>query len=360
MRRRIILFAVLAVVAVVAGVVHWNRVRDAPRGGGSGGGRQAASSQVLEPVRFLQGHLDGVHAVEFSPDGSLLLTGSHDGTARLWDVAGGKEVRSFYAHAGAVLDADFSPDGKRIVTAGDDGKVMVWDAGTGDLLSILEGPPRCFVFAAAILPDGSVLSADSNGEVRRWNVDEETPADAMRAHRGAVHAMDVSADGTRAVSGGADGRLVCWDLAGGTPVWQAAWPGGPGGSPPVVRSIAISPDGGWVYAAANGRSPEAWDAKTGAHARSLSGGPSGALALSKDGSKMLLAAEDGLTLWDPLTSSQLLVFTVPEHRVSHAVALSPDGRWAVMGRGGYYGRGGAGWVRADDPRVPVWEVGEKK
>ena len=106
--------------------------------------------------------------------------------------------------------------------------------------------------------------------------------------------------------------------------------------------------------------PLPWDAKTGRHARSLSAaGLSGALAMSKDGRKLLIAAQDGLSLWDTETMDTSVLFIVPEHRFSHAVALSPDNRWAVLGRGGY-NNPGQGWVRADDPRVPVWDLGVKK
>jgi WD40 repeat protein len=35
----------------------------------------------------LEGHTNSVTAVAFSPDGTRLLTGSEDNTARLWDIS---------------------------------------------------------------------------------------------------------------------------------------------------------------------------------------------------------------------------------------------------------------------------------
>jgi WD40 repeat protein len=373
-RRRIVLLISLAVAALLAGGVRYWQSKSAafddedagrPAGGRQGsGGRQArgltaTGARSLSPARFFEGHLDGVHAVEFSPDGKLLLTGSHDGSARLWDVSGGKELRSFVAHGGAVLDAGFSADGKRIVTAGDDGKVMVWDAANGDLLSILPGHPGGYANAAAFLPDGTVVSAGSDGMVRRWDVDDEAQVGQLHGHRTTIYAMDVSRDGKRAATGSADGMLVLWDLEAGRSLWQSPWPPGPGG-PPAVRCVAISPDGSTVFASAYGRSPEGWDARSGRNTRSFGpGGVSATLAVSGDGKQLLIAATDGTNVWDLDTMRTTAIFVVPDQRVVHAAAFSPDAHWAVLGRGGYHSPG-IGWTRADDPRVPVWDLSAKQ
>src|SRR5439155_11691689 len=37
----------------------------------------------------LKGHTDTVTSAAFSPDGARVLTGSHDGTAKLWDASTG-------------------------------------------------------------------------------------------------------------------------------------------------------------------------------------------------------------------------------------------------------------------------------
>ena len=62
----------------------------------------------------------------FSPDGLTVLTGSEDGTARLWETATGRSV-SPPLHQTGPVSAAFSPDGMTIVTHVEGGPVQLWD-----------------------------------------------------------------------------------------------------------------------------------------------------------------------------------------------------------------------------------------
>jgi WD40 repeat protein len=56
-----------------------------------------------------------------------LVTGSSDGTARVWDVATGQPIGTPHRHRERVNKVAFSPDGRSIVTASDDGTGRIWD-----------------------------------------------------------------------------------------------------------------------------------------------------------------------------------------------------------------------------------------
>ena len=61
-----------------------------------------ALAQVTSNVEIVPqlGHSDYVNSVAFSPDGTQVLTGSDDNTAKLWDSETGKLVRTFAGHTG--------------------------------------------------------------------------------------------------------------------------------------------------------------------------------------------------------------------------------------------------------------------
>src|SRR5574341_374671 len=76
----------------------------------------AAQDLPVETV-VQTGHSQGLHCGTFSPDGKYFVTGSYDGNVKLWDVATGREVRTFTGHFRQVIYVSFSPDGQYIATA---------------------------------------------------------------------------------------------------------------------------------------------------------------------------------------------------------------------------------------------------
>jgi WD40 repeat protein len=88
---------------------------------------QANWSGVLQA---LEGHLDWVRSVTFSPDGKLVASGSRDRTVWLWDAAtGAPHGEPLKGHSGSVRSVAFSPDGK-LVTVSDwvtkDAEKLLW------------------------------------------------------------------------------------------------------------------------------------------------------------------------------------------------------------------------------------------
>jgi WD40 repeat protein len=65
-------------------------------------------------------------ALAFSPDSNIILTGSWDHTARLWDAATGMPIGPPLLHHDKLWAVAFSPDGKAILTGGDDNKARLF------------------------------------------------------------------------------------------------------------------------------------------------------------------------------------------------------------------------------------------
>src|SRR5437764_67831 len=96
----------------------------------------AAVAAAEKPVE-IKAHNALGDALAFSPDGKQLVSAGADGVAKVWDVAGQKELKALKAQppAGlppaALTGAVFTPDGKSVVTIGQDRFLRVWDVGTG-------------------------------------------------------------------------------------------------------------------------------------------------------------------------------------------------------------------------------------
>jgi len=80
-----------------------------------------------EILRHLEGHQNWVVALAFSADGRLLISGSGDSTARVWDVKNGTEVGRIRFPGGStyVHSVGFSCDGKRVLAAAEGGPLII-------------------------------------------------------------------------------------------------------------------------------------------------------------------------------------------------------------------------------------------
>ncbi len=99
-----------------------------------------------------------------------MATGSEDGTAKIWDVAKGKERFTLRAHLGRVIEVAFDQTGQRLATASGDGTVKFWDVETGrQSLSLPVATQR--VDSMAFSRDGRMLATASLGANGKGRVD---------------------------------------------------------------------------------------------------------------------------------------------------------------------------------------------
>jgi hypothetical protein len=101
-----------------------------------------------------------VRGVVHSPDGRRIAFASADGTVRVWDVAGGCEVRTLHCHTGPVISVAYSPDGRTLASAGEDQSLRLWDARalTPELRVLCEARGVVEFLVAKSLPTVEVLA----------------------------------------------------------------------------------------------------------------------------------------------------------------------------------------------------------
>ncbi|KAJ1555786.1 hypothetical protein HK405_013091, partial [Cladochytrium tenue] len=181
------------------------------------------AGDAFQERTLLVGHKERIYSVAFSVDGRRIVSGSNDGTARIWDAATGNQLAVLEGHESrsSVTAAAFSPDGWLVVTGSSDKTVRIWDSTTGLERAALEGHYGQ-VSAVAFSPDGSrVLSACwdvtainlKDNTIRLWDFTTGRQLAKMSGHSDRVDSAVFSPDGLRIFSGSWDKTVRVWDTA---------------------------------------------------------------------------------------------------------------------------------------------------
>jgi CHAT domain-containing protein/tetratricopeptide (TPR) repeat protein len=112
-------------------------------------------------ARLMDGRINDVHALVFSPDGRRLAVIDAKGALAVWNAETGKPMLPAIVSAAAKLAA-FSPDGRVLASAGAGREIKLWDAQTGRQTGVIASQAET-IGALAFSPDGGLLAVAENG-----------------------------------------------------------------------------------------------------------------------------------------------------------------------------------------------------
>jgi WD40 repeat protein/class 3 adenylate cyclase len=272
-----------------------------------------------QQLQIFSGHTDQLNDLAFSPDGKLVLTGSSDQTARLWDTATGREIWAFVGHTNIVITVAFSQDGKQILTGSEDSTMRLWDAQTGRELNqwFIEEP------VSAFSPDGNfaVGYSEIDNANHLWDINALTKTHSF-TYPGTIGRSNIefSSDGKYLLAGYGL-VIVLSDVTSGQELQVFK------GHTDGVNKLAFSPDGKYVLSGSFDRTVRLWDIQTGQEVRRFSGhaGAVYSVAFSSHGQRILTGGDDGtVLLWDIKARPELPTFNGQNDM--YGIAFSADGR----------------------------------
>ena len=263
-------------------------------------------------------HLGGrICAVACTLDGEQVVTGGYDGTVRMWNLASGELAATFEGHRGWVTSVNVSADGMYIVSGSFDGTIRLWDRTTGDLAITLAGPKKGVAALATSRDGDEVATIHYDNAVRLWNPSTGIPltiADRLNTDEALAYAPS----GRDLVIGNHDRILVYNVLSRETRNirTEGNW----------IRRLAVSSDGTNVAVTHNGGAIELYDFATGRHEASFqSDSMAPNVAISPDGTEILGTSYNGpLRLYSRRSGEVIREFVGHLGPVPAAI-FTPDG-----------------------------------
>ncbi|MDV6030459.1 MAG: WD40 repeat domain-containing protein [Phycisphaera sp. RhM] len=277
-------------------------------------------SGAMEPTVLL-GHTDAVYDVAFSPDGTLLASGSYDNTVKVWRVADAELVATLKGHTEQVFRLAFSADGTSLASCGGDSQTFVWEVGGWAKQQTLTGHGDPMI-DVTFSEDGTTL-VTAGSHIQLWRDETEvwaTPHSDLYFTVAFSPNQKQLACGTRNLIhfyDASDGRLVRELVAGEGMIYQ----------------LAYSPDGRWLASACSNGNVTLWDAVQYTKIKTVTADRYSlfALSFSGDGQQILTGGRERVIRTWAMPGLQPIDQRYGPQETILSVNPSPDGKHLACG-----------------------------
>jgi len=274
-------------------IIVWNLTRESEQNYG-------------QPRRSLTGHSHFVQDLVISSDGQFALSGSWDGTLRLWDLNFGTTTRRFVGHTKDVLSVAFSLDNRQIVSGSRDKTIKLWNTLGECKYTIDENGHTEWVSCVRFSPNTQnpiIVSGGWDKLVKVWSLTNCKLRTNLQGHTGYINTVTVSPDGSLCASGGKDGTARLWDLNEGKHLYSLD-------AGEIIHALVFSPTRYWLCAATQD-AIKIWDLESkGLVAQLDKNIPDFQAKISNPAVVSLAWSADGTTLFAGYTDNLIRVFEV--------------------------------------------------
>ncbi|MGB1015534.1 MAG: WD40 repeat domain-containing protein, partial [Nannocystaceae bacterium] len=241
----------------------------------------------------LVGHRDGVWSFDFSDDRHLLITGSGDTTARVWNLDTHQQIHALSGHTVPVGHVALNRQNSMAATVGFDGSMRTWElaANPPTARELYPANPQG-VFKASFSPDGRWLVALTHSSTPEL-FDLKNGSQTSLPREGVLTNICWDPQSQWFVLAARDGKVRRWDPQRNLEIAEYA-------HPDAVVLLACAPDGASLTTGAGGV-VRYWPlAETGAVNRLDVGPKLASIVYTPKSNNILYGTEEGvLSRWDP-------------------------------------------------------------
>ncbi|CAG8469134.1 6057_t:CDS:10 [Paraglomus occultum] len=182
------------------------------------------AEETIKCVGICSGHAEAIGAVALSKkDASFCITGSRDRTVKYWDLqkldrlssTDSFRPKAFYTHLAHDKDINsiaIAPNDKIFATASQDKTVKVWSVADGTLIGTCNGHKRGVWSVQFSSVDQCLLTSSGDKTIKIWSLSDFSCLKTFEGHTNTVLKASFLTSGTQIVSAGSDGLVKLWTI----------------------------------------------------------------------------------------------------------------------------------------------------
>ncbi|KAG9000005.1 U3 small nucleolar RNA-associated protein 13 [Tulasnella sp. JGI-2019a] len=186
----------------------------------------SSSSEPIKAKSLLTqiAHEKDINSLDVSPNDKLLVTGSQDKTAKIWEIhhtaantekkkaAKGelKLLGTLKGHKRGIWNVRFSRFDRIVATASGDKTVKLWSLENYSCIKTFEGHTNSILRVEFLNRGMQLVTAAADGLVKLWNIKDEGCLASLDNHEDKVWALAISSDEKTVVSAAADSVITFW------------------------------------------------------------------------------------------------------------------------------------------------------
>ncbi|KAE8694868.1 U5 small nuclear ribonucleoprotein 40 kDa protein [Hibiscus syriacus] len=252
--------------------MEWSTVPYTPQAPDRNGNKRTSSLE--SPIMLLTGHQSSIYTMKFNPAGTVIASGSHDREIFMWNVHGDcKNFIFLKGHKNAILDLHWTTDGSQIISASpdktglplvvsgsDDGTAKLWDMRQRGAIQTF---PDKYQITAVSFSDASdkIFTGGIDNDIKVWDLRKGEVTMTLQGHQDMITGMSLSPDGSYLLTNGMDCKLCIWDMRPYAPQNRCVkiFEGHQHNFEKNLLKCGWSPDGSKVTAGSSDRMVYIWD-----------------------------------------------------------------------------------------------------